>query len=183
MKEKSQNRERKKTEQHSMASRKGFLSKVSSMFASSSTDLEPKSTDGDLELDEADVFNWNMSNDNNNKNTVTESKKRPRSGKKKKVEGGGGKVNPVASSSMPVAIPDWSKILKEDFKEHEKRDFVSDDDDDHDDDRREPVPPHEYLARTREASHSVQEGKGRTLKGRDLRSVRNSIWKKLGFED
>lgn len=176
MKEKSQNRERKKTEQHSMASRKGFLSKVSSMFASSSTDLEPKSTDGDLELDEADVFNWNMSNDNNNKNTVTESKKRPRSGKKKKVEGGGGKVNPVASSSMPVAIPDWSKILKEDFKEHKKREFVSD----HDYDR---VPPHEYLARTREASHSVHEGKGRTLKGRDLRSVRNSIWKKLGFED
>lgn len=159
-----------------MASRKGFLSKVSSMFVSSSTDLELKSTEGDLELDEAEMFNWNMSNDNNKNNTVTESKKRPRSGKKKKV-------NPVASSSMPVAIPDWSKILKEDFKEHEKRDFVSDDDDDHDDDRREPVPPHEYLARTREASHSVQEGKGRTLKGRDLRSVRNSIWKKLGFED
>lgn len=159
-----------------MASRKGFLSKVSSMFVSSSTDLELKSTEGDLELDEAEMFNWNMSNDNNKNNTVTESKKRPRSGKKKKV-------NPVASSSMPVAIPDWSKILKEDFKEHEKRDFVSDDDDDHDHDRREPVPPHEYLARTREASHSVQEGKGRTLKGRDLRSVRNSIWKKLGFED
>ena len=109
------------------------------MFVSSSTDLELKSTEGDLELDEAEMFNWNMSNDNNKNNTVTESKKRPRSGKKKKV-------NPVASSSMPVAIPDWSKILKEDFKEHEKRDFVSDDDDDHDDDRREPVPPHEYLA-------------------------------------
>ncbi|KAG4913400.1 hypothetical protein AAZX31_19G167200 [Glycine max] len=152
-----------------MASRKGFLSKVSSMFVSSSTDLELKSTEGDLELDEAEMFNWNMSNDNNKNNTVTESKKRPRSGKKKKV-------NPVASSSMPVAIPDWSKILKEDFKEHKKREFVSD----HDYDR---VPPHEYLARTREASHSVHEGKGRTLKGRDLRSVRNSIWKKLGFED
>jgi len=159
-----------------MASRKGFLSKVSSMFASSSTELEAKATEGDMELDEADVWNCNLSNNNN---TVTESKKWSRSGKKgfKKVEGGG-RVNPVASSSMPVNIPDWSKILKENYEEHEKRDSVSDDDDDN-----ERIPPHEYLARNRGASLSVHEGKGRTLKGRDLRSVRNAIWKKIGFED
>ncbi|TKY62151.1 Senescence regulator S40 [Spatholobus suberectus] len=161
-----------------MASRKSFLSKVSSIFAPS-TDLEPKSTEGDLELDEADV--WNLSNNNN---TVTEAKKGSRSAKKKgkKVEGGG-RVNPVASSSLPVNIPDWSKILKEDYKDHKKRvtdeDVVSDDDNDGGD----RVPPHEYLARTRGASLSVHEGRGRTLKGRDLRSVRNAIWKKMGFED
>ncbi|KAL9331965.1 hypothetical protein ACSQ67_001575 [Phaseolus vulgaris] len=163
-----------------MASRKGFLSKVSSMFGSSSTDLEAKATEGDMELDEADVWNWNLSNSNN---TVTESKKWSRSGKKgfKKVEGGG-RVNPVASSSMPVNIPDWSKILKENYEEHDKRNCVSDDDDD-DNDGGERIPPHEYLARNRGASLSVHEGKGRTLKGRDLRSVRNAIWKKIGFED
>ncbi|KAF2312106.1 hypothetical protein GH714_028067 [Hevea brasiliensis] len=44
------------------------------------------------------------------------------------------------------------------------------------------VPPHEYLIRRR-ASFSVHEGKGRTLKGRDLRQVRNAIWEKVGFED
>ncbi|ESW34743.1 hypothetical protein PHAVU_001G177200 [Phaseolus vulgaris] len=162
-----------------MASRKGFLSKVSSMFGSSSTDLEAKATEGDMELDEADVWNWNLSNSNN---TATESKKWSRSGKKgfKKVEGGG-RVNPVASSSMPVNIPDWSKILKENYEEHDKRNCVSDDDDDNDGGER--IPPHEYLARNRGASLSVHEGKGRTLKGRDLRSVRNAIWKKIGFED
>ncbi|QCD97915.1 uncharacterized protein LOC114180620 [Vigna unguiculata] len=165
-----------------MASRKGFLSKVSSMFASSSSDLEAKAIEGgDMELDEAEVWNWNSTN------TVTESKKWSRSGKKgfKKVEGGGGggRVNPVASSSMPVNIPDWSKILKENYEEHENRDSASGDDDDDDNDGGERVPPHEYLARNRGASLSVHEGKGRTLKGRDLRSVRNAIWKKIGFED
>ncbi|RDX95074.1 hypothetical protein CR513_22448, partial [Mucuna pruriens] len=157
-----------------MASRKSFISKVSSMFASSSADLDTKSTEGDLELDEADV--WNLSNDNT---TVAEGKKGLRSAKKKgskKVEGGG-RVNPLASSSMPVNIPDWSKILKEDYNKLDKR--ISDEDDDNDGGDR--VPPHEYLARTRGASLSVHEGRGRTLKGRDLRSVRNAIWKKVGW--
>lgn len=161
-----------------MASRKSFLSKISSIFASPSTDLDPKSVEVDLEFDEAEV--WNLSNDNNN-NMMTESKQRIRCGKKKvskKVEGGG-RVNPVASPSLPMDIPDWSMILKEEYEEHKKRGVVSYDDN-HGWDRE---PPHEYLARTRGASHSVHEGKGRTLKGRDLSSFRNSIWKKLSFED
>jgi hypothetical protein len=33
------------------------------------------------------------------------------------------------------------------------------------------------------ASFSVREGAGRTLKGRDLRRVRNAIWEKTGFQD
>ncbi|KAL9296753.1 hypothetical protein ACSQ67_022649 [Phaseolus vulgaris] len=45
------------------------------------------------------------------------------------------------------------------------------------------VPPHEFLARTRVASFSVHEGVGRTLKGRDLSTLRNAIWAKTGFQD
>ncbi|XP_047979266.1 uncharacterized protein LOC125221184 [Salvia hispanica] len=47
----------------------------------------------------------------------------------------------------------------------------------------EGLPPHEYLAKTREASPSVHEGKGRTLKGRDLSNVRDAVWKQAGFQD
>lgn len=96
----------------------------------------------------------------------------------------------VTSASLPVNIPDWSNILKEAYKDQRQRDsdedrgkedFDGGDDDDDGGDGR--VPPHEYLARTRGASFSVHEGIGRTLKGRDLRRVRNAIWKKVGFED
>ncbi|XP_073157345.1 uncharacterized protein [Henckelia pumila] len=47
------------------------------------------------------------------------------------------------------------------------------------------LPPHEVVA----ARHSpllacsVMEGAGRTLKGRDLRQVRNAVWRKTGFSD
>ncbi|KAK9061431.1 hypothetical protein SSX86_018612 [Deinandra increscens subsp. villosa] len=87
---------------------------------------------------------------------------------------------PAAAKSMPVNVPDWSKILRDEYKDHERRD--NDDDDDEDDDDNERLPPHEYLARTRIASFSVHEGVGRTLKGRDLSRVRNAIWKQTGFE-
>ncbi|KAK7285057.1 hypothetical protein RJT34_19815 [Clitoria ternatea] len=146
-----------------MASRKSFLSKNRYIFPSSTELLESRNLnpeDGGLELDEAEV--WNLSN------TVTEAKKGLRCSLKR--------VNPVASTSLPVSIPDWSKILKEEYK---KREIDNEDDDE----KGIRVPPHEYLARTRGASLSVHEGVGRTLKGRDLRSVRNAIWKKVGFED
>ena len=59
------------------------------------------------------------------------------------------------------------------------------DDDDDDDD--EMLPPHEIVARgsgvTPNSTFSVLEGVGRTLKGRDLRQVRNAIWRKTGFLD
>nr|BAJ98250.1 predicted protein [Hordeum vulgare subsp. vulgare] len=45
------------------------------------------------------------------------------------------------------------------------------------------VPPHEIVAR-RAASHSsVLEGAGRTLKGRDLRRVRNAVLRRTAFLD
>ncbi|KAF5773079.1 putative senescence regulator S40 [Helianthus annuus] len=80
------------------------------------------------------------------------------------------KTTPVAGKSMPVNIPDWSKILKESDQ------LRSDDEDEW------LLPPHEYLARIRGISFSVHEGVGRTLKGRDLSRLRNAIWKQTGVE-
>ncbi|KAG8050609.1 hypothetical protein GUJ93_ZPchr0009g1666 [Zizania palustris] len=45
------------------------------------------------------------------------------------------------------------------------------------------VPPHEIVARRAEAHNSVLEGAGRTLKGRDLRRVRNAVLRRTGFLD
>ncbi|KAJ1264793.1 hypothetical protein BS78_08G028600 [Paspalum vaginatum] len=45
------------------------------------------------------------------------------------------------------------------------------------------VPPHEIVARRAAAHSSVLEGAGRTLKGRDLRRVRNAVLRRTGFLD
>ncbi|CAD6270527.1 unnamed protein product [Miscanthus lutarioriparius] len=45
------------------------------------------------------------------------------------------------------------------------------------------VPPHEIVARRAAAHSSVLEGAGRTLKGRDLRRVRNAVLHRTGFLD
>lgn len=149
-------------------------------------------TDNNLfEFDEDDMY---KPNESVNVNVHVEAAKKPipssRSSRKlaKKIEDR--KIMPLTSASLPVNIPDWSKILKDEYREHSKRE--SDEDggggrDDDDEDKEEEyyglVPPHEYLAMRRGASFSVHEGIGRTLKGRDLRRVRNAIWKKVGFED
>uniref|UniRef100_A0A2P2K0C9 Uncharacterized protein MANES_11G145500 n=1 Tax=Rhizophora mucronata TaxID=61149 RepID=A0A2P2K0C9_RHIMU len=88
-------------------------------------------------------------------------------------------------ASVAVNIPDWSKILKDEYRENRRWDIDVGDDADGEDrfDGGVRVPPHELLARTRIASFSVQEGIGRTLKGRDLSRVRNAIWEKIGFQD
>ena len=57
-----------------------------------------------------------------------------------------------------------------------------------DEDDEEMLPPHEMVARARArespmTTFSVLEGAGRTLKGRDLRQVRNAVWRKTGFLD
>lgn len=87
---------------------------------------------------------------------------------------------------MPVNIPDWSKILREDFR-NSRRGVIDGDSDEDDEESEGRIPPHEFLARqlarTRIVSFSVHEGVGRTLKGRDLSRVRNAIWEKTGFED
>lgn len=87
-----------------------------------------------------------------------------------------------AAASLPVNIPDWSKILKDEYKEN-RRSSVDEDYEEEEENGGEWIPPHEFLARGRIASFSMQEGTGRTLKGRDLNKVRNAIWQKIGFQD
>lgn len=66
------------------------------------------------------------------------------------------------------------------------REFDADDGDDDNEDE-EMLPPHEIVARNSAQSPvlacSVLEGAGRTLKGRDLRQVRNAVWRQTGFLD
>lgn len=83
------------------------------------------------------------------------------------------------ATSAPVNVPDWSKILRVDSVES-----MHDMDDGYDyDNESEMVPPHEYLARGRRmAANSVFEGVGRTLKGRDMRRVRDAVWSQTGFD-
>ncbi|RAL46082.1 unnamed protein product [Cuscuta campestris] len=90
----------------------------------------------------------------------------------------------AATGSLPVNVPDWSKILKDEYRENRRSES---DEDGEDEGRGDRIPPHELvaqqMARARIASFSVHEGVGRTLKGRDLSRVRNAIWKRTGFED
>eukprot|EP00250_Pteridium_aquilinum_P005731 c15783_g1_i1 orf=413-1261(-) len=102
--------------------------------------------------------------------------------------------------SAPVSMPTWPAKYEsngvddandsacEDDGDHEE-----DDDDDHDDEgdgergRGRRLAPHEIVdrdyARSQSTTFSVIEGAGRTLKGSDLRRVRNAVWSCIGFED
>ncbi|XP_050213121.1 protein S40-4-like [Mercurialis annua] len=150
-----------------------------------------------FELDESDIYNNSVTTRSNSpefrKASSRFSKKSTATAiaTSRAASGIGG-----TASSLPVNIPDWSKILKHEYTENRRRDSAGcgDDDDDDDVDGEDyfdggggRVPPHEFLARqmarTRIASFSVHEGVGRTLKGRDLSRVRNAIWEKTGFQD
>uniref|UniRef100_A0A9I9DYC3 Senescence regulator n=3 Tax=Cucumis melo TaxID=3656 RepID=A0A9I9DYC3_CUCME len=132
-------------------------------------------SDFSFELNESDIYNSGTAR------SPTRIPKKKISSKRVEVQGGGG------ASSLPVNIPDWSKILKEEYREKRSSEYADDMEDDEDEEEEMRVPPHEFLARqmarTRIASFSVHEGIGRTLKGRDLSRVRNAIWEKTGFED
>ncbi|KAJ4982209.1 hypothetical protein NE237_033046 [Protea cynaroides] len=78
-----------------------------------------------------------------------------------------------SSHSLPVSIPCMNQLHSSDS---------NDGDDDLEEDP-EMVPPHLIVAGRlkRQMAFSVQTGNGRTLKGRDLRRVRNSILRMTGF--
>ena len=85
--------------------------------------------------------------------------------------------------SAPVDVPILSGAAL-----RERYGFKDDDDDgEFEEEDGERVPPHEIVARkwarTPVLSCSVLEGAGRTLKGRDLRTVRNAVWRQTGFID
>ncbi|KAK1398434.1 Senescence regulator [Heracleum sosnowskyi] len=143
------------------------------------TDLHsPIQSDSLYELDESDIWNAGRPKSPEFRRSAIRKKSAPKKSEMVASAGAG-----ATAKSLPVNVPDWSMILKEEY--NRRTADVEDDFEDEDEDDR--VPPHEYLARqfarTRVASFSVHEGIGRTLKGRDLSRVRNAIWEKTGFED
>nr|XP_027109994.1 uncharacterized protein LOC113729886 [Coffea arabica] len=83
--------------------------------------------------------------------------------------------------SAPVNVPVWPKKKKlGEFDNLEQLEEV--DNEREKEDEEEMVPPHVIVARSH-VTFSVFEGVGRTLKGRDLRSVRNAVFQKTGFID
>ncbi|BAF10653.1 protein S40-7 [Oryza sativa Japonica Group] len=87
---------------------------------------------------------------------------------------GGGAAAPRRSA--PVRVPMWPG------KGAAANNVVGgEESDDNEDD--EMVPPHVVAARRHARSSSVLEGAGRTLKGRDLRRVRNAVLRQTGFLD
>ncbi|XP_047982423.1 uncharacterized protein LOC125223351 [Salvia hispanica] len=133
-----------------------------------------------FEFDEADVWSNNSNTDQTESRKSINSNPRPF---KKPLPKAAAERSPIGAKSLPVNIPDWSKILRGEYRARAGECTEEDDEDEDDDDGNYQMPPHEYLARTRAASLSVHEGIGRTLKGRDLSRVRNAIWKQTGFED
>ncbi|XP_065001099.1 uncharacterized protein LOC135634609 [Musa acuminata AAA Group] len=89
--------------------------------------------------------------------------------------------------SAPVNIPvwpRWSKGRKADVLNVVEESEAWESAKEHDEEEEEEmVPPHVIVARSHVTNFSVFEGVGRTLKGRDLRRVRNDVLQKTGFLD
>ncbi|KAL1558149.1 hypothetical protein AAHA92_08647 [Salvia divinorum] len=156
-----------------MAAPKSYFPRANYRFLP--TDREATNNSMIFELDESEV--WNSGGRSQSPDCRKQSSRISR-----KPTARGSATGPA---SLPVNIPDWSKILKDEYRDNRRRDSDDDDFDFEEDEAAENggrVPPHEFLARTRIAS-SVQDGIGRTLKGRDLNRVRNAIWLKVGFQD
>ncbi|XP_030455913.2 protein S40-7-like [Syzygium oleosum] len=87
--------------------------------------------------------------------------------------------------SAPVNVPAFPPTLM--LRRCRELGEIDDDYDDDDDGDGAMLPPHEIVARSLARSPmiacSVLEGAGRTLKGRDLRQVRNAIFRQTGFLD
>ncbi|XP_009767681.1 protein S40-4-like [Nicotiana tabacum] len=162
-----------------MAASKSYFARANYRFLSNDRDISVTS-DTMFELDESDV--WNSSGRSSSPEFRKPSSRISRKQSVSKSDRTCAGVTTAAS--LPVNVPDWSKILKDEYRENRR----SDSDDDFDgEDGENRIPPHEFLARqlarTRIASFSVHEGVGRTLKGRDLSRVRNAIFEKTGFQD
>ncbi|CAN6556975.1 unnamed protein product [Malus baccata var. baccata] len=169
-----------------MATSKSYYARPNYRYLSGDHHHQHQTLASDFELDESDIYNFGRSNSPEYRKPIPSSRgvsaaknRRGDSGHRSDMTGG-------KAASLPVGIPDWSKILRGEYRENRRCD---DDEADGDIDVEGGVriPPHEFLARqmarTRIVSFSVHEGVGRTLKGRDLSRVRNAIWEKTGFED
>lgn len=166
-----------------MASRKLFFVKPKYIYPEPKPEMSDENV---FEFDESDIHNLGdhqLPNSFDAKRSISISRLR----RKPTKTGDSGNREITKTGSLPVNIPDWSKILKSEYRGHAIPDDDSDDDDEDDDDSndggRRMIPPHEYLARRRGSSFTVHEGIGGTAKGRDLRRLRNAIWDKIGFQD
>uniref|UniRef100_A0A2P2KHR1 Uncharacterized protein n=1 Tax=Rhizophora mucronata TaxID=61149 RepID=A0A2P2KHR1_RHIMU len=85
------------------------------------------------------------------------------------------------NQSAPINVPLLSIAMAK------QRNSKFTEDEDEGDGDEEMLPPHEIVARgsrrSPKTAFSVLEGVGRTLKGRDLRQVRNAVWRQTGFLD
>ncbi|GAU22379.1 hypothetical protein TSUD_107080 [Trifolium subterraneum] len=85
-----------------------------------------------------------------------------------------------APVDVPMMSPEMAKLARE-YEEEDARALVEEEE------FKNTMPPHEYLSRQLEFSPmlscSLFEGVGRTLKGRDLRQVRNAVLSQTGFFD
>ncbi|KAF8102332.1 hypothetical protein N665_0198s0045 [Sinapis alba] len=160
-----------------MATGKSYYARPSYRFLGTDQSYYAANDSG-FEFDESDLYS------SDSPDFRRKISKPGRSGKKP-----ANRPSAVAASSLPVNVPDWSKILREEHRDNRRRSVVDNDDGDYEgggdwlDASGGRLPPHEFLARTRMASLSVHEGVGRTLKGRDLSRVRNAIFEKIGFQD
>ncbi|CAN7109437.1 uncharacterized protein LOC103859632 [Brassica rapa] len=139
----------------------------------------------EMELMEEDVWSVMEAHEQPNAWTIRSPKT---TGGERRHNGGGtggladnndGRRKKHVASSAPVKVPDWSEISKEEESiESSHNDNASDVGDG------EMVPPHEYVARSRngDGSSSMFLGVGRTLKGRDMRRVRDAVWSQTGFD-
>lgn len=152
-------------------------------------ELESSSSDQAVyELDESDIWNSSVPLSPEFRRPVRSSR-----AVRNKKRGDRDRDPSVGEAlSLPVNVPDWSKILKDEYrqnrileKDEEEEEEVEEDEygGDGENQKSRMIPPHEIVAQTRIASFSVEEGIGRTLKGRDLSRVRNAIWEKTGFQD
>ncbi|KAL0923671.1 hypothetical protein M5K25_007737 [Dendrobium thyrsiflorum] len=85
----------------------------------------------------------------------------------------------ILHQSAPVNVPTWPKGMRKPFGALIEVDDGEEDGEAED----EMLPPHLIVKKSHATSFSVFEGVGRTLKGRDLRRVRNAVFQKTGFLD
>lgn len=166
-----------------MASGRTYLARPTYRFLSN--DLTVATDDSGFELDESDMYYSGRSKSPEPRKPVSGARIARRTTGKRAEAKDWAVTTP---SSLPVSIPDWSKILREEYRDGtRRRDGLDNDFDEEEDEDETRLPPHEFLAqqmaRTRIGSFSVHEGVGRTLKGRDLSRVRNAVWAKTGFLD
>ncbi len=112
-----------------MASGKSYYTRPNCRFLSGDRDSSAITTEAVMELDESDIWSSSHSASPEFRKTVPSS----RFAKKPSKRGDSGDRTTATVGSLPVNIPDWSKILREDYRDNRRREADEDDDDEDDD--------------------------------------------------